>query len=105
MEERSLTSSTRITVLIGTTKGAFLIFDGGDRSGWTVRGPYCEGWPINHMIGDPKTGTIWAGGGGEWHGAGVWRSDDGGANWKVTRLTRWPKCHRRSASTCSFCKP
>ena len=88
MEEHNLTSSTRITLLIGTTKGAFLISDGSDRSGWTVRGPYCEGWPINHVIGDPETGTIWAGGGGEWHGAGVWRSDDGGESWKVTRLTK-----------------
>ena len=40
------------------------------------------------MIGDPESGTIWAGGGGEWHGAGIWRSDDGGASWKVTRLTK-----------------
>ena len=81
-------SSTRITLLVGTTKGAFLISAGNDRSGWTVQGPYCDGWPINHMIGDPETGTIWAGGGGEWHGAGVWRSEDGGESWKVTRLTK-----------------
>ena len=40
------------------------------------------------MIGDPETGTLWAGGGGEWHGAGIWRSEDGGASWKVTRLTK-----------------
>jgi len=25
---------------------------------------------INHVIADPEDGTIWAGGGGEWHGAG-----------------------------------
>ncbi len=81
-------SSTRTTLLVGTTKGAFLIAGGNDRSGWAVEGPYCEGWPINHVIGDPETGTLWAGGGGEWHGAGVWRSDDGGAHWKVTRLTK-----------------
>jgi photosystem II stability/assembly factor-like uncharacterized protein len=40
------------------------------------------------MIGDPETGTLWAGGGGDWHGAGVWRSEDGGATWKVSRLTK-----------------
>jgi len=81
-------SATRATLLVGTTKGAFLISGGSDRSGWTVHGPYCDGWPINHMIGDPETGTLWAGGGGDWHGAGVWRSEDGGATWKVTRLTK-----------------
>ena len=81
-------SSARLTVLVGTTKGAFLISGGSDRSGWTIHGPYCDGWPINHVIGDPETGTLWAGGGGPFHGAGVWRSDDGGKSWKVTRLTQ-----------------
>ena len=81
-------SATRTTLLIGTTKGAFLISGGNDRSGWAIGGPYCNGWPINHMIGDPETGTLWAGGGGDWNGAGVWRSEDGGATWEVTRLTK-----------------
>ena len=81
-------AATRTTLLVGTTKGAFLISGGSDRSGWTVGGPYCNGWPINHMIGDPETGTLWAGGGGDWNGAGVWRSEDGGATWTVARLTK-----------------
>ena len=81
-------SATGMTLLVGTTKGAFLISGDSDRSGWAVRGPYCDGWPINHMIGDPGTGTLWAGGGGAFHGAGIWRSEDDGASWKVTRLTK-----------------
>ncbi|KDB02259.1 glycoside hydrolase [Defluviimonas sp. 20V17] len=76
-----------LTLLIGTTKGAFLADGGGDRSGWRVRGPFCGGWPINHVIGDPDSGTIWAGGGGDWFGAGVWRSSDGGETWDLTRLS------------------
>lgn len=81
-------ASGDITLLVGTTKGAFLISGGAERAGWGVRGPFCDGWPINHMTADPETGTIWAGGGGDWHGAGVWRSDDGGESWQVTRLTK-----------------
>ena len=77
-----------IAVLVGTTKGAFLISDTRDRSGWSVTGPHCGGWPINHVVGDPDTGTLWAGGGSDWHGAGVWRSEDGGQNWTLTRLTK-----------------
>jgi hypothetical protein len=77
-----------ITVLVGTTKGAFLINGNGSRDSWSVTGPFCDGWPINHVVGDPATGTLWAGGGGDWHGAGVWRSDDGGESWEVVRLTR-----------------
>ena len=81
-------ASRGIVLLVGTTKGAFLISDRGDRGDWHVSGPHCDGWPINHVVGDPDTGTLWAGGGGDWHGAGVWRSDDGGAHWALTRLTR-----------------
>ncbi|MBM6405875.1 exo-alpha-sialidase [Phycicoccus sp. CSK15P-2] len=72
---------------MGTTKGAFVVEGDAGRTQWSVRGPYCDGWPVNHMVGDPRTGTIWAGGGGEWSGAGVWRSADGGHSWEVTKLT------------------
>lgn len=76
-----------IDVLVGTTKGAFIVSGAQGRSDWKVSGPHCDGWPINHVIGDPETGTLWAGGGGDWHGAGVWRSEDGGETWEVTKLT------------------
>ena len=72
-------------ILLGTSKGAFLVGEGSQ--GWAATGPFCDGWPINHVIGDPDTGTIWAGGGGDWHGAGIWRSVDGGATWQLFKLT------------------
>ena len=78
----------KITLLVGTTKGVFLIDGSAVPGDWTVSGPHCGGWPINHAVGDPATGTIWAGGGGEWHGAGVWRSEDGGKSWALSKLTR-----------------
>lgn len=81
-------SSPGITILVGTNKGVFLISGGSERDDWKVSGPHCDGWPINHVIGNPRTGEIWAGGGGDWHGAGVWRSGDDGASWQLTRLTR-----------------
>ena len=81
-------SSPPVSLLVGTTKGAFVITAKSARSGWTVAGPYCEGCPINHVIGDRETGTIWAGGGGDWEGAVVWRSDDRGATWDASRLTK-----------------
>jgi len=76
----------KVTVLVGTTKGAFLLCGRDARGGWQVSGPHCDGWPINHVIADPASGTLWAGGGGEWPGAGVWRSADGGATWEVSLL-------------------
>ncbi|MBA2615561.1 MAG: exo-alpha-sialidase [Actinobacteria bacterium] len=70
-------------LLIGTRKGLFLI-EGEDRRDWTVRGPFCEGWPIYHAIHDPESGTIYAAAASEWHGAGVWRSGDLGESWELS---------------------
>ena len=81
-------ASNDLSILVGTTKGAFLVSGGADRAGWSVSGPFCDGWPINHVIGDPATGHLWAGGGGDWHGAGIWRSTDDGKSWKVAKLTK-----------------
>ncbi len=77
-----------VNVLVGTTKGAFILSSGPDRRAWRLTGPHCDGWPINHVVGDPGTGRVWAGGGGDWTGAGVWRSDDGGETWTLAKLTK-----------------
>ena len=74
------------TILAGTTKGAFLVSPQGDGSA-QVKGPFCGGWPINHMLGDPESGTIWAAGGNDWTGAGVWRSVDNGESWQMAKLS------------------
>ena len=75
-------------LLVGTSKGAFVVSGNAQRTDWQVSGPYCDGWPINHVIGDPATGKLWAGGGGDWFGAGVWRSEDSGQNWSLAKLTK-----------------
>ena len=74
-------------LLVGTTKGAFILDGSAERSEWSVRGPYCDGWPINHVIADRSTGELWAGGGGGFTGAGVWRSTDHGETWELSRLS------------------
>lgn len=79
--------SAAITVLVGSTKGLFLLEGDPRRSVWSVRGPFCDGWPINHAVGDPESGTLWAAGGSDWHGAGVWRSPDGGDSWTLSKLS------------------
>src|SRR4051812_10551138 len=67
-------------LLVGTRKGCFVL-ESGDRRDWTVRGPYCEGWPIYHAVHDSETGAIYAAGASEWHGASIWRSTDLGETW------------------------
>src|SRR5947209_19941428 len=58
--------TTRVLVLLGTKKGAFILESGAARETWSLRGPFCETWPMNHVIADPTTGTIYGAGGNEW---------------------------------------
>ncbi len=71
----------RLLVLVGTKKGVFILEADRARRSFAQRGPFCEAWPIGHVIGDPATGTIYAGGGNAWFGPAVWKSDDLGATW------------------------
>ena len=71
----------RVLILLGTKKGGFILDGDAGRREWSMRGPLNEGWPIRHLTADPATRTIYAGGGSEWYGPAVWRSDDLGATW------------------------
>ena len=71
----------KVLVLVGTKKGAFLLESDARRNSWELSGPFCETWPINHVSGDPRTGTIYATGGNEWFGPAVWKSTDLGKSW------------------------
>ena len=70
----------RTQLLIGTRKGAFFL-ESDDRKTWELRGPFCEGWPVYHMIHDPGSGAVYAAAASEWHGQAVWRSPDLGETW------------------------
>ena len=71
----------KVIVLIGTKKGVFFLESDGARKSWSLRGPFCETWPINHVIADPQTGAIYGAGGNEWFGPAVWKSTDLGQTW------------------------
>ncbi len=71
----------QVAVLLGTRKGAFILESDIHRRSWRLRGPFCETWPMNHVMADPASGTIYGGGGNEWFGPAVWKSTDLGATW------------------------
>ncbi|WP_342241928.1 WD40/YVTN/BNR-like repeat-containing protein [Inquilinus sp. OTU3971] len=71
----------RILILVGTKKGAFIAESDPARRSWRLRGPFCETWPINHVVADPASGTIYGAGGNEWFGPAVWKSTDLGETW------------------------
>lgn len=60
------------TLLVGTRKGLVVVTGERGSGGWSVSGPFCEAWPINHAIAG-SDGTVWAGGGNAWFGPAVWR--------------------------------
>jgi hypothetical protein len=71
----------KVLILLGTKKGVFIAESDGERRSWSLSGPFGETWPMNHVVGDPATGTIYGAGGNAWFGPAVWRSDDLGATW------------------------
>lgn len=74
----------RVRILVGTSKGLFVLTSEDGRQSWQMTGPHCGGWGINHAIGAGD--ALWAGGGSAWWGAGVWRSTNGGGDWDLVKL-------------------
>jgi len=74
---------SKTLLIVGTRKGAFLL-ESGDRSKWTLRGPFCEGWPVYHAIFDASSDSIYAAAASEWHGSAVWHSRDRGESWELS---------------------
>jgi photosystem II stability/assembly factor-like uncharacterized protein len=74
----------RTVLVVGTRKGCFLLESDQDRRDWSVRGPFCENWPVYHAIHDAGTGAIYAAAASEWLGSAVWRSPDLGETWALS---------------------
>ena len=72
---------SRTLLLVGTRKGLFMLESDADRKSWSMRGAYCEGWPVYHAVFDQGSGAIYAAAASEWHGSSIWRSADLGETW------------------------
>jgi hypothetical protein len=73
---------SKVRVLAGTRKGAFIITSDGTRKNWEVSGPHFGGWEIYHMKGSPvDPNRIYASQSSSWFGQQMQRSDDGGKTW------------------------
>jgi photosystem II stability/assembly factor-like uncharacterized protein len=80
-EEES--SMSRVRVLVGTRKGAFVLNADGKRDRWDVSGPFFAGWEIYHVKGSPADpARLFASQSSGWFGQVIQRSDDGGATWE-----------------------
>src|ERR1700747_2112081 len=75
---------SRVRVLVGTRKGAFVLTSDGARKRWKVSGPHFAGWEIYHMKGSPTNpDRIYASQTSGWLGQIIQRSDDGGKTWNT----------------------
>jgi hypothetical protein len=73
---------SRVRVLVGTRKGAFVLTADGTRKEWEVAGPYFGGWEIYHVAGSPvDPDRVYASQSTGWFGQLIQRSDDGGRSW------------------------
>src|SRR5262245_48681011 len=76
------TRMSRVRVLVGTRKGAFVLEADGKRENWEISGPHFAGWEIYHMKGSPAAPQrIFAAQNTSWFGQLIQRSDDGGKTW------------------------
>lgn len=78
---------SKVRVLVGTRKGAFILTADGKRDKWSVSGPHFAGWEVYHMKGssvDPN--RIYASQTSSWFGQIIQRSDDGGKTWEQPGL-------------------
>ncbi len=73
---------SKVRVLVGTRKGAFVLTSDGKRERWDVSGPFFAGWEIYHMKGSPvDPNRVYASQSSGWFGQVIQRSDDGGKTW------------------------
>jgi photosystem II stability/assembly factor-like uncharacterized protein len=74
---------SRVRVLVGTRKGAFVLTSDGKRDRWDVSGPHFGGWEIYHLKGSPADpDRLYASQSSGWFGQVIQRSNDGGKTWE-----------------------
>jgi hypothetical protein len=75
---------SKVRLLVGTRKGAFVLTSDGTRKEWDVSGPHFAGWEIYHLKGSPAhPDRLYASQTSSWFGQVIQRSDDGGLTWEA----------------------
>jgi photosystem II stability/assembly factor-like uncharacterized protein len=74
---------SRVRVLVGTRKGAFILESDGKREKWDISGPHFAGWEMYHVKGSPvDPNRLYASQCSGWFGQLIQRSNDGGKTWE-----------------------
>jgi photosystem II stability/assembly factor-like uncharacterized protein len=79
---------SKVRVLVGTRKGAFVLSADGTRETWNIEGPLFPGWEMYHLKASPvDPNRMYASQSSSWFGQVMHRSNDGGATWDVVGNT------------------
>src|SRR5256712_5749557 len=82
---------SKVRVLVGTRKGAFVLTSDGKREKWDVSGPHFAGWEIYHLKGSPAdSNRLYASQTSGWFGQVIQRSSDGGKTWEAPGGEKMP---------------
>jgi photosystem II stability/assembly factor-like uncharacterized protein len=74
---------SKVRVLVGTRKGAFVLTSDATRDRWDISGPLFGGWEIYHLKGSPADpNRLYASQSSGWFGQQIQRSNDGGQTWE-----------------------
>jgi len=74
---------SKVRLLVGTRKGAFVLTSDGKRQNWDISGPHFAGWEIYHVKGSPADqNRLYASQTSGWFGQLIQRSNDGGKTWE-----------------------
>lgn len=83
---------SKVVVMVGTRKGAYVLRGDGTRKSWKQEGPLFPGEPVFHMAFDPRDGaTIWGACNYTWGGPKIRRSKDLGKTWTVVQNPVFPE--------------
>jgi len=74
---------SKVRVLAGTKKGAFILTADANRQKWQIDGPFFGGWEIYHLTGSAvNPDRLYASQSSDWFGQIIQRSNDGGKTWE-----------------------
>jgi BNR/Asp-box repeat len=82
---------SKVRLLVGTRKGAFVLTSDGKRKQWDISGPFFGGWEMYHIKGSPvDPNRLYASQTSSWFGQVIQRSDDGGKTWEMPGGEKMP---------------
>jgi hypothetical protein len=88
----------KVTLLVGTKKGLFILRGDADRKRWEQAGPYASPAPIHHAAYDPRDGSMYVAINSSFGGPRVEYSRDMGKTWSKSTNPAFPAGSDRTFS-------